>query len=198
MKAVNRSGGRFPGKSTMNFVRREKKFRPRVMLPLILVLVAAAFAIAKFAFIDPLTSKAEAYGKLSARREELAAATTAAKDYDSVAEKYAEYSYGGMTSAETALPDRVKAISLVESKIASAASVSSFSISGSTLTVDFSGVTLEQTSAIVKDLESSELVSSVFVQTAWSDAETAAAGAARKASFSMTVALAESGEGSSK
>lgn len=200
MEARNRSAGKIqklPEKDSMNFARREKKFRPRVMIPLILVLVAASFALAKFAFIDPLTAKAAAYEALSVRREELAAATAAVKDYDSVAQKYAAYSYGSMTAAETSLADRVKVISLVESKIASAASLSSFSISGNTLSAAFSGVTLEQAGAMEKDLESSGLVSSVSVQTAWSDeTEAASSGAEQKASFSMTVTLANAGEAS--
>lgn len=199
MKGNSLSAGKLPGKTSMNFARRKKKFRPRVMIPLILILIGAALAAAKFAFIDPLGRKAAAYDGLSSRREELASAAAAVKDYDSVAEKYGKYSYGYLTNEEASTADRMKAISLVESIVASAASVSDFSISGNTISIDADGISLEQMGAVVKKLEASELVSTVTVQTAASDGNGTAAGStAQRAAFALTVTLADAKEASWK
>lgn len=182
---------RLPGKTTMNLARRKKEFHPRTMVPLLAVLIAGFLAAAKFAFLDPLGRKAAAYDKLSRQQEQLASVTASMKNYDQIAAQYGRYSYGYMTKEEAALVDRMQVLSLVESKLAGTATVKDFSVSGNTLSVNIRNVTLAQTSAIVKDLESSDLVSGVSVYTAATEKTGAAAerDASHPADVSMTVTL---------
>ena len=194
-------GGRFqrlPEKATMNLAQRKKRFHPHTMLPLIFVLVAGSLAVAKFAFLDPLGRKTDAYDRLSRQQEQLASVTASLKDYDEVAEKYGKYSYGYMTEDESALVDRIQVLDLIEEKLSGMATVKDFSISGNTLSVNISNVTLAKTGVIVKDLESSSLVSSVSVYTASTEGNSGSQSqnSAQPVSVSMTVTLTKSKEAS--
>ena len=63
-------------------------------------------------------------------------------------------------------PDRIDILDLIETKLARIATVENISINANVLTVNISGITLEQASNMVEDLESSALVQKASVYSA--------------------------------
>ena len=108
--------------------------------------------------------------------------------YDKLAAQYGRYSYGWMTETEASLLDRMQVMTIIEEKIAPAATIADFAINNNALTVNISGVTLDQTSALVNELELSPLVYSVSVYTAKADDATL------QAQVSMTILLQKEAE----
>lgn len=158
-----------PTKQTMNFVRREKKVSSKRLLPIILLIVIAAGCFLKFGLMDQLDKKVSANSKLSRKQSELTAMTTRLSEYSELADQYGRYSYGWMSEEEINIVDRMDIIDLIESKIRSAAIVESYAIKDNALTLTIHGVSLERLSKIVEELEKSEIVESVSVNSATAD-----------------------------
>ncbi len=147
-----------PSKQTMNFVRHQSSFNPMKVLPVAAVLVVLALVAVKFFILDPLNEKTLAYGNLAARQDQLAAINAQLADYDELEHQYGRYSYGWMTADETNLVSRMDVLELVETKIANVAVAENISVAGNVLTLNVHGITLEEATAMIKDLESSPLV----------------------------------------
>ena len=85
------------------------------------------------------------------------------KDYNEVRERYSRYS---ATEEEKALIDRMEVLALLDEAVGSTADMDTMSINGSTVQLQFSGVTLAQTAQIVRALEESPIVAFTTVNTA--------------------------------
>ena len=177
--SLGKSGGKkvvIPAKTTMNFARRESGVKLGRVAPAALVVIAIVAIGAKVGILDLLDQKTAAYANLASKQEQLVAISMQLTEYDEVAALYGRYSYGWMDESETSLVSRLDVLDLIEEKLASAAYVSNFSVNGNVLTLNLSGVTLDEISAIVRDLESSPMVLGVTVSSASApDAEEASA-----------------------
>ncbi len=177
--SLGKSGGKkvvIPTKTTMNFARRESGVKLGRVAPAALVVIAIVAIGAKVGILDLLDQKTAAYANLASKQEQLVAISMQLTEYDEVAALYGRYSYGWMDESETSLVSRLDVLDLIEEKLASAAYVSNFSVNGNVLTLNLSGVTLDEISAIVRDLESSPMVLGVTVSSASApDAEEASA-----------------------
>lgn len=165
-----------PTKTTMNFARKESGVKLGRVAPAALLVILVVAIGAKVGILDLLDQKTAAYASLASKQEQLVAISMQLTEYDEVAALYGRYSYGWMDESETSLVSRLSVLDLIEEKLASAAYVSNFSVNGNVLTLNLSGVTLDEISAIVRDLESSPMVVSVTVSSASApDAEEASA-----------------------
>lgn len=167
--SLGKSGGKkvvVPTKTTMNFARKESGVKLGRVAPVVIIAVVVLAIGAKVGILDVLDEKTTAYAELATRQEQLVAISLQLNDYDEVAALYGRYSYGWMNESETSLVDRLDVLDLVEEKLAGAAKVSNFSVNGNVLTLNLSGVTLDEISAIVQDLESSPMVEKVTVSSA--------------------------------
>lgn len=177
--SLGKSGGKkvvIPTKTTMNFARRESGVKLGRVAPAALVVIAIVAIGAKVGILDLLDQKTAAYANLASKQEQLVAISMQLTEYDEVAALYGRYSYGWMDESETSLVSRLDVLDLIEEKLASVAYVSNFSVNGNVLTLNLSGVTLDEISAIVRDLESSPMVLGVTVSSASApDAEEASA-----------------------
>lgn len=153
-------------KVTMNFARRSVGIDIKKLAPVLAVIVVGALVFFKFGFLDKFSEKTAAYNELAAKQEELELINLKLKDYDELYEKYGRYSYGWMSDAEVNAIDRMEITRLIEEKIMPYASISNFSISNNVLTLNLYGVTLKQTSDIVKVVEADKLVKSASVYNA--------------------------------
>jgi len=160
-KAVN-----LPTKATMNFARRKSEFNYKKMLPIIAVLIIAVALFVKLGILNPIDKKVAALTDLSAKQNELAVMNAKLTGYDDLYAEYGRYSYGWMSDSEINTVDRMSILELVEKKIMPMAGISDFAINNNVLTLDLTGISLEQTSAIVKVLEQDELVESATVYSA--------------------------------
>jgi len=155
-----------PMKATMNFARRENSFNWKKMLPIIAVIVIFAALFAKFGFVDQLDKKTAAYSRLSEKQAQIASFNTRLAEYDELFAKYGRYSYGWMSETEVSTVDRMDILNLIEDKIMPKAGIEDFAINNNVLTLNLTGITLEQTSSMVKVLEQNELVESASVYSA--------------------------------
>lgn len=152
-----------PEKRTMNFVRHEKKFHPQVMIPLLLVLVLATGAFVKYGVIDQIAKRTEAYQQLSQKLDQLSAINAGLADYHEVEVKYNRFSEALMTEEEVDLVDRIQVLKLVEEKIAPRAVILDLSVNSNVLSLNLKGLTLDQASKMVKEIELSPLVEDAAV-----------------------------------
>ncbi len=147
-----------PNKQTMNFVHHESSFNMAKVLPLAVVLVAISLVLVNVGIMEPLNQKAIAYNDLAARQDQLAVINAQLAGYDELAAQYGRYSYGWMNDYEVNMVSRMDVLDLVEAKVAPVAVVDNMSVNNNILTLNIHGITLENASAMVKDLETSPLV----------------------------------------
>ena len=84
-------------------------------------------------------------------------------DYREVKERYNRYA---ATEEERALIDRMEILALLEEKVGATAVMNSIVITGNTVQLQFSGVTLSEVARIVRKLEADPIVKSTVVSTA--------------------------------
>ena len=155
-----------PSKKTMNFVHHKSKFELKRVLPLVLALLLVSGVFTKVGILDQLDKKVAAYNELSQQQEMLAAVNAKLVDYPALAKEYGRYSYGWMNETETGMVNRMDILALVETLIFPAATVRDLAVNNNVLTMNIHGLTLEQASSLVKNLESTSLVESASVYTA--------------------------------
>lgn len=153
-------------KRTMNFVHHKSSFNPWKVLPVVLVLILVLAIFAKVGFLDQLSKKTLAYSELAAKQEQLAAINTRLVGYDELANQYGRYSYGLMNETEINMVSRMDVLNLLQKQIAPKATIENFAVNNNVLTMNIHGITLEEASAMVKNLESTDLVSRASVNSA--------------------------------
>ena len=157
------------GKKTMNLAFHESSVNVKKLIPLILVIVIAALAFVKFGILDQTAKKVAALNEVSANQSQLAAINVKLAGYDELEQLYGRYSYGWMTEAESGLVDRMEVITILEKIIDKSAVIEDFAINYNILNVNISGLSLDQTSTLVKELEADPQVTSASVYTAKSE-----------------------------
>ena len=157
------------GKKTMNLAFHESSVNVKKLIPLILVIVIAALAFVKFGILDQTAKKVAALNEVSAKQSQLAAINVKLSGYDELEQLYGRYSYGWMTEAESGLVDRMEVITILEKIIDKSAVIEDFAINYNILNVNISGLSLDQTSTLVKELEADPQVPSASVYTAKSE-----------------------------
>lgn len=175
-------------KNVMNLVRVQKEFDHRKMLPLVALLTGAILAFAYFGILLPLNQKTQAYNALSVRQEQLAQANTRLLEFDAVQQDYLRHSDALMTDLEVNLVSRNEILTLVRDSIVPNAVVQDMTVNGNILTMNLSGITLEDVGALVMKLESCDLVQQAGILSATADDGT-------QARILISVTLANSGEG---
>ena len=157
------------GKKTMNLAFHESSVNVKKLIPLILVIVIAALAFVKFGILDQTAKKVAALKEVSTKQSQLAAINVKLAGYDELEQLYGRYSYGWMTEAESGLVDRMEVITILEKIIDKSAVIEDFAINYNILNVNISGLSLDQTSTLVKELEADPQVTSASVYTAKSE-----------------------------
>ena len=164
-KGVKRSS--LPTKRSINLaVTEEKSINFKIGIPAIILILAVAFAIGKFAVADRLAAVSKAEARVSALQSELNAAYDKLNSFGELTEIYAHYTYSGMTQEEISRADRASAIEMIRRLILPRGEVSSWTLSGNTLTVNMTVDDLRTVNRTVQDLESDEHVNFCSVNTA--------------------------------
>lgn len=186
-------------KKTMNLAFHESSINPKKLIPLVLAIIVAALLFVKFGFIDQNNKKLAALDELSQKQTTLAAINVKLAGYDELAAQYGRYSYGWMTEKESSLVDRMDVLKILEEIMDRTAIIEDFAVNNNILAVNISGLTLDQTSALVHELEEDELVQDVTVYAAKSEGEDKDAedeeaeeeGSKLNAQVAMTIILAK-------
>ena len=158
-----------PSKKTMNFVHHQSSINLKKLVPVVLVILIVAAVFVKFGVLDPLDKKTAALNELSLKQEQLAAVEAKLSGYDELAKEYGRYSFGWMNETEVNLVSRMDLLGLIESRIANKAIIDNLAVNNNVLTLNIHGITLEQASSMVKNLEASDLVESASVYNAVAD-----------------------------
>ena len=148
-----------PQKRSINLaeIGVKKKNTPVAVAALVIVLVAAAVA-AKFGIVDRVIAVEQARSELNTLRVQIAATTANINSYGELAEKYAHYTYSGMTEAEMTQADRVEVLHLMDRLVLSSNDVDSWNLTGNTLTLNISGKTMQELNLVSQALEEDEMV----------------------------------------
>lgn len=186
-------------KKTMNLAFHESSINPKKLIPLVLAIIVASLLFVKFGFIDQNNKKLAALDELSQKQTTLAAINVKLAGYDELAAQYGRYSYGWMTEKESSLVDRMDVLKILEEIMDRTAIIEDFAVNNNILAVNISGLTLDQTSALVHELEEDELVQDVTVYAAKSEGEDKDAedeeaeeeGSKLNAQVAMTIILAK-------
>lgn len=175
-------------KKTMNLAFHESSVNPKKLIPLILVLVIAIALFTKFGILDQLDKKLAAIDEVSQKQQNLAVVNAQLTNYDEVAYQYGRYSYGWMSETESSLLGRMDILEILETIVCENAVLEDFAVNNNIMNANISGLSLDETSGLVKLLEADPRVSDVFVYTAKSeDAEL-------NAQVAMTIILTKEAE----
>ena len=178
-KAENKSGGKrskLPTKRSINLAMSdEKPVNLKIGIPAMILILLAAFAFGKFAVADRLVAVSRAEAQVSALQSELNAAYDKLNSFGELTEIYAHYTYSGMTQDEISRADRGSAIAMIRRLILPRGEVSSWTLSGNTLTVNMTVQDLRTVNRTVQDIESDAHVNFCTVNTAATTDKTTAA-----------------------
>ena len=164
-KGVKR--GNLPTKRSINLAMSdEKPMNFKIGIPALILILVAAFAFGKFAVADRLLEVSRAEAEVSALQSELNAAYDKLNSFGELTEIYAHYTYSGMTQEEVSRADRASAIEMIRRLILPRGDVSSWTLSGNTLTVNMTVDDLRTVNRAVQDIESADNVNFCSVNTA--------------------------------
>ena len=154
----------YPTKTTMNlYFKEDRTTKPAtVMLYVLFVLVVLA-AAGKFLVLDRLQEADRLAEEADRLESQSAAVMRQLEEYPAVREEYVRLA---PTQEELELTDRLAVLDLIDQVIRPAAELSSITIRGQQVLVEFSGVTLVETAELVAQLEQSPLVAGTTVDTA--------------------------------
>lgn len=154
----------YPQKRTMNlYYRQDRTTKPATVTLYVIFVLVCLLGLSKILIYDPLVETIQAQQTLAAAAAELNGAIQELADYNMVQEQYNRYS---ATDEEESIVDRMEVLNLLETVVGTTAEMDKISISGSTVQLQFSGVSLNQTARIVKALETSPIVAGTVVNTA--------------------------------
>lgn len=154
----------YPAKRSMNlYYKPDRTTKPATVMLYVLFTLACLLGLGKFLVYDVWMETQEAQRTLAAAEEQLESVNLELTDYGEVWERYSRYS---ATEEERDLIDRMEVLALLDQAVGATATMDTLSVSGSTVQIQFSGVTLAQTARIVNALEASPIVAYTMVNTA--------------------------------
>ena len=152
----------YPAKRSMNlYYKPDRTTKPATIGLYVLFVLTCLLGLSKFLIYDVGMEALQAQQSLAAAEAQLESLNLELADYEEVWERYSRYS---ATDEERALIDRMEVLALLDQAVG--ASLDAVSISGETVQLQFSGVTLAQTAQIVSALEASPIVAYTMVNTA--------------------------------
>ena len=162
----------YPVKRTMNlFYKPDRTTKPTTIALYVIFVLVCLLGLGKVLVYDLWMETREAQQALAMAEEERNGVMAQLADYNEVKERYNRYA---ATEEERALIDRMEVLALLDENVGSKADMGMISINGSTVQLQFSGVTLAETARIVKALEASPIVAFTVVSTASTTQEGAA------------------------
>ena len=167
MKKGRGKSGKMPAKQTINMaVVGYKPHKPYIIIPVILVILAVLAAACKFGILDRLDEVNKAEAEVAQRQTMLNLSKAKLASYDDVIEKYAHYTYSGMTEEELNRVDRSKIISLLQDEVIPNVILENWSLAGNQLTMNILAPTLQDVNLLIQQLNQCEIVDFSTVRSA--------------------------------
>ncbi len=159
--------GHIPTKRSINLATVDvKRINWLVAVPLILLILAACAAFGKFAVADRFLAVAEARAEVERLQGELDENYALMESFGDLDDRYAHYTFSGMTEEELSRVDRVAVMGLLRRIVLPRVHVDSWSVSGNVLTLSVAGRTLQEINLMMQGLLADELVDYCTVSTA--------------------------------
>lgn len=159
--------GKYPSKTTINLLYKEKHTAQNIFsLVLFEIFLVALGFFTKYLVIDQIEKVNEAEAVYNSYQNQLDMLRENNADYTKVQDEYSHYGNGYLNEEESPLQDRQKMIDVINQKVQIDSGITSITIDGNTATVEIESVLLKEVSSVVANLESSDIVSYVGVQTA--------------------------------
>lgn len=179
---------KYPVKHDINLAQKVKRdLNLKAVIPTAIVLAIGIATFTKFGVIDQLNAFNTAETEAVKAEMMLSDIQTKTQDFDAVQTEYSDYT---VTKNLTAGPAPMDCINLLETRLLQSAKVRSFQMTDNIISVELSGVTLNQISGIYANLLSSDLVRNVQVFTASTTHQRNA-----KVSATMTILLNDNNDG---
>lgn len=156
---------KYPVKQDLNLAQRERVSRDVRTVALTAVVLAVGIGLfCKFAVVNQLRALSNAQAVAAQAEETIDKVQDMTADYDQVVKKYQSYTLSQAAMGGKA--DAMECLNLIEGELLHKAQVSQFTMADSLISVELSGVTLQEVSAIYAGLMASEWVENVQVYTA--------------------------------
>lgn len=188
-RAAEIPAGRLPGKVGIDLNRRED--RTAVYARYGAVAAAAVLSVAlvaKLGFLDPIARRDEAKAAAAQANAQYYLLEQSMSDYEQVLTQYRTYSRAWLAdgSVQTGVTvPRVKVLAMIEEEMMTRGVVRGISLSGNALTVQMTGMNLEQISEMFHSLRRQSMVAEVSLDVAATDKS------ATSLSFRVNIVLCE-------
>ena len=161
---------KLPVKRSINLAGAgEKPMNMKLGVPLIILILAVAALFAKFGVVDQIKALYSAQNEVNVVKMQLAECYDKLDRFEELEEKYAHYTYSGMTQDELSQVDRAVAVEMIERVVLPSAQLKSWSITNNTLSLTLSAQTLQDINMLALRLEEEELVDYCQVTSAATD-----------------------------
>lgn len=156
---LNKIKPSYPTKDKINFAEIDvTPMKIEVVAPAIVAIIIVACLLSKFLVVDRLIAYNKQAAEVASMESELQAAYDKIDSYSDMEEKYAHYTYSGMTPDEMALQDRVAVVELINKYILTKAEVGAWTITGNEVNIPITGVSFQEVGAIAAELEKDDMV----------------------------------------
>ena len=135
------------------------------VLALILIMLSLGL-FSKYAVYDRLVAVEQARGEVASVERQIAEGKAAIEAFGELADRYAHYTYSGMTDAELSRADRKAVLDMLDRLVLPTNYVESWTLKDNKLTLYISGKTLQELNLVTQLLEQDELVDYCTVTTA--------------------------------
>lgn len=153
----------YPSKKSINLCYQEEasSMVSSLMLKLVFAVLVLVFMV-KIFVVDVISERNEALKKLEHIQSTLDTQMLLIQDYDKVVEEYSRYSYKVLIDA---LPtqDRLEILAMLENTVYKNGGMSSISIVGNVITLDFSGLNLDECAQLIADVQKYDMVQTVVI-----------------------------------
>ena len=166
-KGKRKGSFNLPSKRTLNLAGvGVKPIDLKLAIPGIILILCGAVLVAKYLVSDRLVEMSRAQSETQAVQSELDQLYEEINTYGDLMDRYAHYTYSGMTSEELNRIERTKVVELIQRVIVPQAVIGSWSVRGNELTINITGKTLQEINLIVQSLEKEAIVDFCKVTTA--------------------------------
>ena len=156
----------YPSKKVLNlYYKEDKTTRPSTIALYVLFFAVVVLALAKILVFDLAVQLADLRAEVEEKQTYYDNQIEILKDYRDISSQYSRYSFSYLHEDEI-LCDRMEVLAMLEATVYKKSEVQSVSITEDVVSVNFTGPDLEETAALVKQIENYELVASVEVSTA--------------------------------
>jgi len=166
VKKVKRKKEHFPTKNSINlFYKVDKTTGPVTAMLYIMFALVLLLALGKFGVYDIMQQVTNLENQLADKELEVQTMLAATKDYNKVKSEYNRYTQGYLTNKEKPI-DRLDILDMLEKTVYKKSDVKNTAITEDSIFLSYTGLDLEGTSALIKEIESYDWVKKVTIQNA--------------------------------